>query len=74
MNIFDILRLILQRLVSLPIDFIEIITRTLVSIGNLFVYGNDINIIEEQPEIEEPENNNNNNNNSIGFKRYDNVH
>lgn len=74
MNIFDRLRLILQRLISLPIDFIELITRTLVSIGNLFIYGNDINIIEEQPEIEETENNNNNNNNTIGFKRYDNVH
>lgn len=71
MNIFNILRLILQRLISLPIDFIELITRTLVSIGNLFVYGNDINIIEEQPEIEETENNNNN---TIGFRRYDNVH
>lgn len=75
MNIFNIVRIILQRLISLPIDFVELIVRTLVSIGNLFVYGNDINIIEEQPEIEEPETeNNNNNNNSIGFKRYDNVH
>lgn len=72
MNIFNIIRLTLQRLISLPIDFIELIIRTLVSIGNLFVYGNDINIIEEQPEIEE--NNETNNNNSIGFKRYDNVH
>ncbi len=72
MTIFDIIRLILQRLISLPIDFIEIITRTLVSIGNLFIYGNDINIIEEQSEIEETENHNNNN--TIGFKRYDNVH
>lgn len=72
MNIFNIVRLTLERLISLPIDFIEIIVRTLVSIGNLFVYGNDINIIEEQPEIEETENHNNNN--SIGFKRYDNVH
>lgn len=74
MNIFNVVRIILQRLISLPIDFVELIIRTLVSIGNLFVYGNDINIIDEQPEIEETENNNNNNNNSIGFKRYDNVH
>ena len=74
MNIFNIVRISIQRLISLPIDFIELIVRTLVSIGNLFIYGNDINIIEEQPEIEETENNNNNNNNnSIGFKRYD-VH
>jgi hypothetical protein len=72
MNIFNIVRISVQRLISLPIDFIELIIRTLVSIGNLFVYGNDINIIEE-PEIEETENNNNNNN-TIGFKRYDNVH
>lgn len=69
MTTFDIIRVILQRLVSLPIDFLELIVRTLVSIGNLFVYGNDINIIEEQPDAEE-----NNNNNSIGFKQYDNVH
>lgn len=75
MNIFNIVRLILQRLISLPIDFIELIVRTLVSIGNLFVYGNDINVIDEQPDTEEPETeNNNNNNNTIGFKQYDNVH
>ena len=74
MNIFSIARIVLQRLISLPIDFIELIIRTLVSIGNLFIYGNDINIIEEQPETEEPENNNNNNNNTIGFKQYDSVH
>lgn len=75
MNIFNIIRITLQRLISLPIDFVELIVRTLVSIGNLFVYGNDINIIDEpeQPDIEEPENNNNNNN-TIGFKQYDNVH
>ena len=69
MTTFDIIRVILQRLVSLPIDFLELIVRTLVSIGNLFVYGNDVNIIDEQPDTEE-----NNNNNSIGFKQYDNVH
>lgn len=77
MNIFNIIRVILQRLVSLPIDFIELITRTLVSIGNLFIYGNDINLIDEQPDTEEPdteEPENNNNNNTIGFKQYDNVH
>jgi hypothetical protein len=76
MNIFNIIRIILQRLISLPIDFVELIIRTLVSIGNLFVYGNDINIIDEQPDTEENNEteNNNNNNNSIGFKRYDNVH
>lgn len=74
MNIFHIVRIIVQRLISLPIDFIELIVRTLVSIGNLFIYGNDINVIDE-PDTEEPETeNNNNNNNSIGFKRYDSVH
>lgn len=75
MTTFDIIRVILQRLISLPIDFIELIVRTLVSIGNLFIYGNDINVIDEQPDTEEPETeNNNNNNNTIGFRVYDNVH